>query len=195
MNSLTIILVLSLLHASVVAIGVLLVRSCIPHRFVASRAGVGGVGLACVLLVTALAFLPLPTFGQLQTMFSRKWTETTSNFTKHSDAPDAFSSRRVSEPEATIKTTASGSYIPITWLHRIGQSFNTAITTVDTAPRLWLNVLLAILFFGIAVNVLRFSLALYHVHRLYKKSIVITDDATSRLLIDFQTRCKLPAQN
>ena len=60
MTSLGFALLLGAVHASVVAVVTVLARRCLPARMAAGRVTIGAVGMGCVLVVTALALLPLP---------------------------------------------------------------------------------------------------------------------------------------
>ena len=53
-------IVLGLIHVTLLATAILVLRACVPRRLAGSRAAIGGVGMACIVAVTALALLPLP---------------------------------------------------------------------------------------------------------------------------------------
>ncbi len=172
-------LVLCLIHVSLVAGATLAVRACVARRLAASRAAIGAVGMSCILVVTVLTFLPLPSV----------WPDSETN-------PDTSAVGGAVAVGPAGKTALTGSDVhtagvqqtnlagepnvqftlPLVCLRHLGDRLHDATAAAKTAPHGWKDMFNASLLCGATLGNVRLVWALRAVRALYQTSILITDE-------------------
>jgi beta-lactamase regulating signal transducer with metallopeptidase domain len=188
MTSPFVVLVLWFVHASLVVLAAMLVRACVAQRFAASRAAIGGIGMACLLVVTALALLPMPSI----------WP--------HPDHPSNIAmnvSGRTGEPSDVMRDdrawTAEDSHsatrslgehaVSPAWLQRLGNRLGELRAAADTAPRGWQELFVLFMLCGAGVSAFRLHWALCEVRQLRRTSTLITQDGAVSMTNSLKAVC------
>ena len=156
-------LLLCVIHASLVVLATTLLRASISFRFAASRTVVGAAGMAAILLVTVLTFVPLPSIWP---QFDQQATSRTSITVSNSSVPEVTTCATTCSSESATNVTAElAGHTPLLsqWLRRIGVGLQTATVVVESSSRGWEEILLLLLVCGIGSvrhATLAFTLAL-----------------------------------
>src|SRR5262249_47267934 len=157
-------------------------------RFVASRATVGGVGMVCILFVTILTFVPLPSV----------WPDADAVAVRHASSTDHRSVDKLPTPQAdelnSNASSSSGLTVAISFskitFQKIGGSLQHATAAVSTTPN-WLKTLLLLLvLLSIAGTTVHFLLSLRAVEQLYRTSLPLEDQRLVMLTARLRRRCR-----
>jgi beta-lactamase regulating signal transducer with metallopeptidase domain len=189
MTTLSVTVVICLIHASFVSAAIMLIRLCVAQRFAASRAVVGGVGMTCILWVTVLAFLPRPSFWPSLDATAVHNAEDSDRTHPNVNGAAGTAASAGRQPISAVKS-ADGIQIPPAWLRGLGDSLRNATIATSAAPRAWKDILVVLLLSGIGVGMVRLLLALRAVRRLYSTSTAIKDECVAIMAEDLRRRCR-----
>ena len=161
--------ILAVIHVSIVTLTMIAVRGCLVRRFAADRATVSLIGMVCILVVTAMAVVPLPGI----------WTHLNREQLTSTDPEKPLLASPT--PEVPPNSPNTGSFAIVISLststfERLGEGLQTTISTVDTTPSPWKKLLGGVLLCGIVVSVLQLLLSLRAVRRLHHTSVPIEDE-------------------
>ncbi len=180
---------LCLVQVSVVAGSVLFVRSCVARRLPASRAVIGAVGMACVLVVSASILLPRVRFWPA--------SETTavhdagvSNLPEEDASRGMARSARTDRQSISTEDSSTGIAFSSAWLRRFREGLRDSIVRAGAAPGGWKVALAVLLAAGIGIGTVRLMFALYGVRRLYRSSTAIADERVMAVAARMAMRCR-----
>ncbi len=178
-----------LVQVSVVAGAVLCIRSCVARRFAASRAVIGAVGMACVLVVSGVIVLPPVRFSS--------WPDTTtvptagvSNWSRGDASRGIAASPRAGRESISTENSSTGIAVPTSWLRRLRDGLSDSIVRAGAAPGGWQVALIVFVAAGIGVGAVRLACALCGVRRLYRSSTAIGDERLIAAAARIASRCR-----
>jgi hypothetical protein len=175
-------LVLCIIHTSLVVAATMIARSCVARRFAASRAVVGGVGMSCILFVTLLTFLPLPSVWSTSDRTALQSAEASGGTNQKASAPN-YEQMSGSWQSHSAKDSTNGIDNGMEWLRRVGDSLRNATVAADMTPHRWQNLLMILLLSGIGAATVRFLAAFFAVRRLYRTSTMVTNKSVASMAV------------
>jgi beta-lactamase regulating signal transducer with metallopeptidase domain len=183
---------LGIIHTSIVALTTIFARICIPHHFAAGRATIGVVGLACMLVVTGLALLPVPgVWPAASTPLAEDQV-----FLKPAKEPGGLLNGMQGDTVAAVTAPVSVSpgsestlYVPSVWQRRLSRGLRRATTAADASSGGWQGLVLAVVLGGSVLSLIRLLLATRAVQRLRHASSLIADESITTQVELFKRRC------
>ncbi|HEY4312584.1 MAG TPA: M56 family metallopeptidase [Pirellulales bacterium] len=188
MSTLGLAILLGSIHASIVAAATIVARFCFPRRLAAGRVTIGLVGLVCILIVTALAFAPIPGVWP-ESGLSLASDLSSARRADKTDVEDrvAIDAEREATQSSGVPADAAETsvQVPLAWLRRIER---TATRSVPFSHRARVAAV-TILAGGSVFGLLRLMLAVRFVARLRRTSSLVTDESITVLLRELANRC------
>ncbi|HVU88316.1 MAG TPA: M56 family metallopeptidase [Pirellulales bacterium] len=184
MNGLITMILRGAIHASIVAMAMLVARLCVARSAAAGRSLVGAIGMACILAVTAAAALPLPGFPSISGIADSAETNprATESLESGPTASKDPSPAAVLPSDGAQTSSDTAAYLPLAWLSRVGRGVQRATSAADASPRSWRLLLLILCALGVAAGLGRLAVALQAVQNLRRKSEPVTGQVIAHLL-------------
>jgi beta-lactamase regulating signal transducer with metallopeptidase domain len=192
MTTLGVAVLLGIVHTSIVALTTMIARVCISRRVAAGRAMVGVIGMACMLVVTGLALLPLPGVWPPASTLPVEDPASLNPRNEPAGLPNGTQRDTVAlaaTPDNAFAASEGTVNVPSAWLQRLGHGVRRATVAADESSRGWQGLALAVVLGGSALSLIRLLLATRAVQRLRRASSLIADASITTLVEKLKRRC------